>query len=55
VLHARPGERFDLWFGILVAQLMLTLAVSRCWATSAPGSGPPSRHGCCKEPPGWSS
>jgi hypothetical protein len=25
VLHARPGERFDLWFGILVAQLMVTL------------------------------
>jgi hypothetical protein len=25
VLHARPGERFDLWFGILVAQLMATL------------------------------
>jgi hypothetical protein len=20
VLHARPGERFDLWFGILVAR-----------------------------------
>jgi hypothetical protein len=25
VLHARPGERFDLWFGILVAQPMVTL------------------------------
>ena len=30
VLHARPGERFDLWFGILVAQLMATLCSPRC-------------------------